>query len=409
MAKFSTLYSFAGASDGAIPIASLTKASDGSLYGSNVLYGAGTWGVFFKFAPSPALPPPVQLALSAQNVPAGSPVTLNWKVLNAFSLTMQQCYAFVQGGSTAAGAWTGLQPGTYSDGVFAGSATLTPAAEGTYTYALTCGGTESGFATLTVGAPVPLVISTAALSDGTVSIPYSSALAATGGVPPYTWSITSGNLPPGLSLAPSTGVIQGTPTQVGDFSFTVQVKDSAPSPQMTTTSLSINVPLVLSATPATLSVSAPGGSATTTLSVFGGTTPSFACSGLPALSTCSVTNLSGGDSASAYVWTATLTIGTTGSTAMLVAPTSPVQDSRLLMALALPGCLALGGLVFPRRRRKSRDALCCLTLLLVAATAMSACGGSTTRPSTPAGTSTVTVTATAGANTAATTVKLTVQ
>jgi hypothetical protein len=65
---------------------------------------------------------------------------------------MQQCYAFVQGGATGAGTWTGLQTGALANNVYGGSATITPTVAGTYTYALTCGGIESGFATLTVDA-----------------------------------------------------------------------------------------------------------------------------------------------------------------------------------------------------------------------------------------------------------------
>ena len=59
-----------------------------------------------------------------------------------------------------------------------------------------------------------------------VEVAYSSALVAFGGVAPYTFSITSGALPPGLSLNTSTGAITGTPTTSGTFSFTAQVVDS---------------------------------------------------------------------------------------------------------------------------------------------------------------------------------------
>ncbi|MGD0309225.1 MAG: kelch repeat-containing protein [Acidobacteriota bacterium] len=55
--------------------------------------------------------------------------------------------------------------------------------------------------------------------------PFSVSLAASGGVPPYTFSITSGTLPPGLTLNPSTGAITGTPTTAGSFSFTAKVVD----------------------------------------------------------------------------------------------------------------------------------------------------------------------------------------
>ena len=56
----------------------------------------------------------------------------------------------------------------------------------------------------------PLVITTNALPDGTVGTPYSTALGATGGTPPYSWSLVGGSLPGGLSLA-TNGTISGTP------------------------------------------------------------------------------------------------------------------------------------------------------------------------------------------------------
>ena len=53
---------------------------------------------------------------------------------------------------------------------------------------------------------------------GQVGVPYSSALVASGGNTPYTFSIISGSLPPGLTLDTTTGAITGTPTNVGTFS-----------------------------------------------------------------------------------------------------------------------------------------------------------------------------------------------
>lgn len=52
------------------------------------------------------------------------------------------------------------------------------------------------------------------------------ALAATGGALPYTWSLTSGALPDGLTLTPA-GQVSGTPTRAGHFNFVVEVADSA--------------------------------------------------------------------------------------------------------------------------------------------------------------------------------------
>ncbi len=74
------------------------------------------------------------------------------------------------------------------------------------------------------------ILTTSPLPSGTLDVPYSLALSATGGVPPYSkWTLTSGSLPPGMSLSsPSnliTGLITGVPTSGGTFTFTVQVSD----------------------------------------------------------------------------------------------------------------------------------------------------------------------------------------
>ena len=98
-----------------------------------------------------------------------------------------------------------------------------------------------------VVAPAPaLSVTTTALNNAVQGTPYNQGLTATGGVPPLTWSITSGALPSGLALDATTGQISGTPTTQGSSSFTVEVTDSAllppnNQPQTATQSLSITV------------------------------------------------------------------------------------------------------------------------------------------------------------------------
>jgi len=132
-----------------------------------------------------------------------------------------------------------------------------------------------------------IVITTQALSGGTVGVPYSATLAASGGAPPYTWSISSGSLPAGLSLNSSTGGIDGTPATVGTFTFTVQASDSSNPQQNATKSLSIVITSstgTLAITTQALAGGTVGASYSATLAASGGLQPytwSIATGSLP--------------------------------------------------------------------------------------------------------------------------------
>ena len=89
----------------------------------------------------------------------------------------------------------------------------------------TAGSVNSQAATLTVTAATAVKITTTSLPNGTAQVAYSTTLQATGGTLPYTWSVSSGQLPAGLSLGAS-GTISGTPTTAGLATFTIQVADS---------------------------------------------------------------------------------------------------------------------------------------------------------------------------------------
>jgi len=80
--------------------------------------------------------------------------------------------------------------------------------------------------TISVITVAPLQAVTPPLPAGDVAVGYSANLVATGGVPPYTWSITGGQLPSGLKLNSATGIISGTPILVTTSKFSVQVEDS---------------------------------------------------------------------------------------------------------------------------------------------------------------------------------------
>ena len=89
--------------------------------------------------------------------------------------------------------------------------------------------------------PAPLAITTSSLPGGTSGSPYpSTALQASGGVSPYTWSLGSGTLPAGLTLAAG-GAISGTPTVAGSYPVTLVVTDSSPTPQTAKAALTLAI------------------------------------------------------------------------------------------------------------------------------------------------------------------------
>jgi large repetitive protein len=94
---------------------------------------------------------------------------------------------------------------------------------------------------LAVTTPQPLAVSARSLPAGAVAQVYDQTLAATGGLAPYTWSITGGSLPAGVALN-SAGQLFGVPNQTGTFTFTATVADSAsPTPHTASATLSLSV------------------------------------------------------------------------------------------------------------------------------------------------------------------------
>ena len=108
--------------------------------------------------------------------------------------------------------------------------------------------------TVSVAAPGPVSIATTSLPNGTVGVPYSQTLTATGGQSPYTWSLASGVLPAGLTLETSTGTIGGTPSPaVTNVRAIFAVTDSSTPPQTATATLTLTIDAGSSAPP-TLSI-----------------------------------------------------------------------------------------------------------------------------------------------------------
>ena len=117
-----------------------------------------------------------------------------------------------------------------------------------------------------------LTINTSSLPAGTVGTAYSYSIPASGGIPPYVWSMSSGTLPVGLKLS-SKGVISGTPESAGTVSVTVQVIDSEAVPQGATANFSIAIQTALAVTSLSPPAGTVGVSYSTTLAATGGVSP----------------------------------------------------------------------------------------------------------------------------------------
>jgi hypothetical protein len=86
------------------------------------------------------------------------------------------------------------------------------------------GGNTIGGCSSTSGGCPEITLSPSTLPQGTQGVPYSQQITASGGKAPYTFTVSSGTLPTGLTLSAS-GLLSGTPTTVGSTTVTIQVTD----------------------------------------------------------------------------------------------------------------------------------------------------------------------------------------
>jgi hypothetical protein len=184
----------------------------------------------------------------------------------------------------------GVSPYTYAGSGLPGGLSLSaagavsgaPATAGQFTLSATVtdskGATASGRFAINI-APADLSIATATLPDGVLGVAYAAGLSASGGVQPYTWTVTG--LPDGLT-ATAAGAISGTPTTAGKFTVSASVKDAAGASVAKSYSMTI-----ARAALAITAASAPNGTVgtayTASFAASGGTAPyTFSASGLPA-------------------------------------------------------------------------------------------------------------------------------
>src|SRR5262249_10204769 len=152
-----------------------------------------------------------------------------------------------------------------------GNVTGTPTTAGTanFTVTVTDNNGQAASKALSITIVALPSIGTTSLPGGEVGVAYSQGVSGSGGSGSLTWTISAGALPNGLGIGSSSGVISGTPTASGTFSFTVKVTDA--NNQSATKALSIAIVPQPSITTAQLPNGEVSVNYTTTLTASGGT------------------------------------------------------------------------------------------------------------------------------------------
>ena len=265
-------YSFV-VSSGTLP-AGLSLSASGTLAGVPAAAASTTFSITVQDGTGKQANASYTLVIAPAT--AGS-ITLSPATLTVGTVGAPYTVTFTATGGTAPytfSAGTGIPPGLTltAAGVLAG----TPTTPGTFGFTVSVTdstGLKVNANLSIVIAPAPVSLITTSLPSGNVTSPYATTIAAANGTKPYSFSIATGAVPPGLALS-SAGVLAGTPTTAGTYTFTVKVTDATSGTATAPYTLTIAptaAPLTLG--PATLPSATVGMAYSTTLQLAGGTPP----------------------------------------------------------------------------------------------------------------------------------------
>ncbi|MGK5049962.1 putative Ig domain-containing protein [Janthinobacterium sp. RB2P8] len=210
--------------------------------------------------------PPVAGAVSATVAYGSGPNPITLSLSGGAATSVAVASAAAHGTATASGT----------------SITYTPTAgysgQDSFTYTASNGGGTSAAATVTITVGTPTVsLTPATLANPTAEAAYSAALTAAGGTAPYTFSVSSGSLPAGLSLNTATGVLSGTTNVAGSFTFSLSASDSSTgtgAPFSATNSYTVSVASpTITVTPSTLPAASVATAYSQQLTANGGVAP----------------------------------------------------------------------------------------------------------------------------------------
>jgi hypothetical protein len=120
--------------------------------------------------------------------------------------------------------------------------------------------------------PIIVITTSSPLLSGEVSAPYTTTIGGQGGTQPYTFTVVSGSLPPGLNLA-SNGVLSGTPTTANAYTFGVRLTDATGHNSNNVVFGLTIIPAVVITTSSPLPSATQSSAYSTTMAASGGTTP----------------------------------------------------------------------------------------------------------------------------------------
>ena len=270
-------------SSGSLPAGLTLNSSSGAITGTPSQAGSSAFTVQLSDSSIPAQTVLANFTIAV--TAANQPVSITTSSLPAGETSSAYTATLTASGGIAPYSWS-VASGALPTGLAlssAGTISGTPSQNGNFSFSVQVKDSSSPVGTATESLSISIAlaggtlqVTTPSLGPGQANVAYSTTLTAIGGTKPYSWSVSAGALPAGLALSAASGIISGTPTQSGTFSFTVQVQDASATPQTATKPLSIAVasavpPLQLTTTSLINGqVNSPYGA---TLSANGGTTP----------------------------------------------------------------------------------------------------------------------------------------
>lgn len=236
----------------ALPTGLSLDSSTGAITG----IPTGTSNQNYTFTVTDQTPPTPQTASKVlQLIIGAAPPTLIIATSSLPSGSVGSTYnsSLAATGGTGAQTWSiisGSLPNGLTLNSSTGAITGTPQVGSNGTTAITVRVQDSGnpqqaaqkALSITIGIPAAPNITTTSLPVGNFNTAYNQTPSVTGGFGTLVWGITSGGLPPGLSLNSGNGNISGTPTSTGTFNFTLRVQDQLSQFDDQPLSITINAP-----------------------------------------------------------------------------------------------------------------------------------------------------------------------